>query len=119
MTVPVPADERNYYIYNQYGDNPMHPVGPIGLIMHHVDNELSDSVNYFLRNRRSIYVGRHPELALNPGSCVPTTGFQSRHPAFLPVKARRLSLSPSVAMISLSSVIFSITPPDIPAGQAQ
>jgi ribose-phosphate pyrophosphokinase len=67
MTVPVPADERNYYIYNQYGDNPMHPVGPIGLIMHHVDNELSDSVNYFLRNRRSIYVGRHPELALNPG----------------------------------------------------
>jgi len=67
MTVPKPADDRNYYIYHQYGDNPMHPIGPIGLIMHHVDPDLADSVNYFLRNRRTIYVGRHPELAQNPG----------------------------------------------------
>lgn len=67
MSVPKPADDRNYYIYHQYGDNPMPPVGPIGLITHNVDQEFSDSVNYYLRNRRAIYVGRHPELAQNPG----------------------------------------------------
>ena len=67
MSVPKTADDRNYYIYHQYGDNPMHPVGPIGLIMHNVDSELSDSVNYHLRNRRSIYVGHHPDLAKIPG----------------------------------------------------
>jgi len=26
MTVPKSADDRNYYIYHQYGDNPMHPM---------------------------------------------------------------------------------------------
>ncbi|MDD2534937.1 MAG: ribose-phosphate diphosphokinase, partial [Eubacteriales bacterium] len=67
MSVPKTADDRNYYIYHQYGDNPMHPVGPIGLIMHNVDSELADSINYHLRNRRSIYVGQHPELAQIPG----------------------------------------------------
>lgn len=67
MSVPKPADDRNYYIYHQYGDNPMHPVGPIGLILHNVDSELADSVNYHLRNRRSIYIGHHPELANIPG----------------------------------------------------
>jgi ribose-phosphate pyrophosphokinase len=67
MTVPRQADDRNYYIYHQYGDNPMPPLGPVGLILHNIDPELADSINYYLRNRRAIYVGRHPELAKNPG----------------------------------------------------
>lgn len=61
------TDDKNYYIYNQYGDNMMDPVGPIGLIAHNLASDFSDSVNYFLRNRRSIYLTRHPELAGNPG----------------------------------------------------
>jgi hypothetical protein len=88
MTVPKPADDRNYYIYHQYGDNPMHPIGPIGLIMHNVDPELADSVNYFLRNRRTIYVGRHPELAQNPASCGPTTASPSPPRVSAPAKVK-------------------------------
>ncbi|MDW7659451.1 MAG: ribose-phosphate pyrophosphokinase [Bacillota bacterium] len=61
------TDDKNYYIYNQYGDNMMDPIGPIGLIAHNLASDFSDSVNYFLRNRRSIYLTRHPELAGNPG----------------------------------------------------
>lgn len=67
MAVPKQSDDKNYYIYNQYGDNTMPPVGPIGLIAHNLSSDFSDSVNYFLRNRRSIYLSGHPELAQNPG----------------------------------------------------
>jgi ribose-phosphate pyrophosphokinase len=67
MSVSSHTDDKNYYIYNQYGDNMMDPVGPIGLIAHNLASDFSDSVNYFLRNRRSIYLTRHPELAENPG----------------------------------------------------
>jgi ribose-phosphate pyrophosphokinase len=67
MSVPRFTDDKNYYIYNQYGDNTMPPVGPIGLIAHNLARDFSDAVNYFLRNRRSIYVSRHPELAGTPG----------------------------------------------------
>jgi ribose-phosphate pyrophosphokinase len=67
MSVPRYTDDKNYYIYNQYGDNTMQPVGPIGLIAHNLSRDFSDAVNYFLRNRRSIYVSHHPELALTPG----------------------------------------------------
>lgn len=67
MVLPLHTDDKNYYIYNQYGDNTMQPVGPIGLIAHNLARDFSDSVNYFLRNRRSIYLTHHPELAQNPG----------------------------------------------------
>jgi ribose-phosphate pyrophosphokinase len=67
MSAPRFTDDKNYYIYNQYGDNTMQPVGPIGIIAHNLSKDFSDSVNYFLRNRRSIYLARHPELAQNPG----------------------------------------------------
>lgn len=67
MSIPAFTDDKNYYIYNQYGDNTMEPVGPIGLIAHNLASDFSDSINYFLRNRRSIYLARHPELSQNPG----------------------------------------------------
>ncbi len=67
MSVPRYTDDKNYYIYNQYGDNTMQPIGPIGIIAHNLSRDFSDAVNYFLRNRRSIYLARHPELSQNPG----------------------------------------------------
>ncbi len=67
MSVPRHTDDKNYYIYNQYGDNTMEPIGPIGIIAHNLSKDFSDSVNYFLRNRRSIYLARHPDLVHNPG----------------------------------------------------
>ena len=67
MSAPRFTDDKNYYIYNQYGDNTMEPIGPIGIIAHNLSRDFSDSVNYFLRNRRSIYLARHPELSQNPG----------------------------------------------------
>ena len=67
MSAPAFTDDKNYYIYNQYGDNTMEPVGPIGIIAHNLATDFSDSINYFLRNRRSIYLARHPEFSQNPG----------------------------------------------------
>ncbi|MDD3867620.1 MAG: ribose-phosphate pyrophosphokinase [Eubacteriales bacterium] len=67
MAAPRHEDDKNYYIYNQYGDNTMKPIGPIGLIAHNLASDFSDSVNFFLRNRRAIYVNNHLELAATPG----------------------------------------------------
>ncbi len=67
MTDSSHKDDKNYYIYNQYGDNTMKPIGPIGLIAHNLASDFSDSVNFFLRNRRSIYITNHPELSQLPG----------------------------------------------------
>lgn len=60
-------DDKNYFIYNQYGDNTMPPVGPIGLISLQIGDDLSDAINYHLRNRRSTYLAKHPELTQTPG----------------------------------------------------
>lgn len=60
-------DDKNYYIYNQYGDNTMPPVGPIGLVSLQISEDFSDSINYHLRNRRSTYLAKHPELTQTPG----------------------------------------------------
>lgn len=60
-------DDKNYYIYNQYGENTMPPVGPIGLISLQISDDFSDSINYHLRNRRSTYLAKHPELTQTPG----------------------------------------------------
>lgn len=64
---PRYKDDKNYYLYNQYGDNTMPPVGPIALITHNIDPDFSNSVNYYLRNRRAIYLAKHPELSQTPG----------------------------------------------------
>ncbi len=67
MSVPRLPDDTSYYIYHPYGDNPMPPIGPVGLIMHNIDPEFADSVNYYLRNRRANDIYKHPELAQIPG----------------------------------------------------
>jgi ribose-phosphate pyrophosphokinase len=94
MSVPRYTDDRNYYIYNQYGDNTMPPVGPIGLIAHNLSRDFSDAVNYFLRNRRSIYLSRHPELASTPGFI--------RSDYRIPVSTPRFSSGEGKAVISQS-----------------
>jgi ribose-phosphate pyrophosphokinase len=60
------ADEKAYSRYNQYGDNPMAPVGPIGIIPLKGSIEFSDSVNYFLNKRRSEYQ-EHQLISKYPG----------------------------------------------------
>ncbi len=60
------ADENAYSRYNQYGDNPMAPVGPIGIIPLKGSIEFSDSVNYFLNKRRSEYQ-EHQLISKYPG----------------------------------------------------
>ncbi len=54
-SVPIGSDEKAYSRYNQYGDNPMAPIGPIGIIPLKGSVEFSESVNYFLNKRRSEY----------------------------------------------------------------
>ena len=49
------ADERAYSRYNQYGDNPMAPVGPIALVPLKGSVEFTDKVNWYLNKRRSEY----------------------------------------------------------------
>ena len=53
--ISVPNDEKSYSRYNQYGDNPMAPVGPIGLIPLKGSVQFTEMVNYYLNKRRSEY----------------------------------------------------------------
>lgn len=49
------SDEGAYSRYNQYGDNPMAPVGPIALVPLKGSVEFTDKVNWYLNKRRSEY----------------------------------------------------------------
>lgn len=65
ISIPSSADEKSYSRYNQYGDNSMAPVGPIGMIPLKGSMEFSERVNYYLNKRRSEYqeqllVSRYP-----------------------------------------------------------
>ncbi len=64
-SIPSAADEKAYSRYNQYGDNPMAPVGPIGIIPLKGSLDFSERVNFYLNKRRSEYqeqllVSRYP-----------------------------------------------------------
>ncbi len=65
ISIPSAADEKAYSRYNQYGDNPMAPVGPVGIIPLKGSMDFSENVNYYLNKRRSEYqeqllVSRYP-----------------------------------------------------------
>lgn len=63
-----PQDDRNYYIYKQYGNNPMAPVGPIGLIPLTGSQKFTQLVNDFLLTRRMEYQEASPgDDELYPG----------------------------------------------------
>lgn len=53
--ISAPTDEKSYSRYNQYGDNPMAPVGPIGLVPLKGSATFTEQVNYYLNKRRSEY----------------------------------------------------------------
>jgi ribose-phosphate pyrophosphokinase len=56
------CDDKNYNIYNQYGNNLMSPVGPIGIIPLIGSAEFSSKVNSFLVQRRTEYMELRPEV---------------------------------------------------------
>ncbi len=61
-------DDRDYNIYNQYGNNTMAPIGPIGIIPLTGSAVFADSVNYYLGRRRTEYLETNTEVNnLNPG----------------------------------------------------
>ena len=60
------ADERAYSRYNQYGDNPMAPVGPIALVPLKGSVEFTEKVNWYLNKRRSEYQ-EHEFISKYPG----------------------------------------------------
>ena len=59
-------DECAYSRYNQYGDNPMAPVGPIALVPLKGSVEFTDKVNWYLNKRRSEYQ-EHEFISKYPG----------------------------------------------------
>jgi len=70
ISIPSPADEKAYARYNQYGDNPMAPIGPVGIIPLKGSMEFSDHVNFYLNKRRSEYqeqllISRYPGFYRN------------------------------------------------------
>jgi len=53
MLQPRDTDDFSYNIYNQYGNNMMNPVGPVGIIPLTGSAVFADSVNYYLGRRRT------------------------------------------------------------------
>ncbi len=61
-------DDHNYHIYNQYGNNIMAPVGPVGIIPLTGSAVFADSVNYYLCRRRTEYLEIVPDVGnIHPG----------------------------------------------------
>ncbi len=59
----TPRNESNYYLYNQYGDNAMQPVGPIGIIPLRGSIDFAANVNSYLHRRRVEYRETNPKHA--------------------------------------------------------
>lgn len=69
MTPEATPPEANYFIYDQYGENIMEPVGPCAIIPGKGSGEFSKNVNYFLCQRRQQY------KALNSVHAIGSPGF--------------------------------------------
>ena len=54
-------DDKNYYKYDQYGNNPMPALGPIGLIGLKGARDFSNRVNDYLVQRRAEYLEAAPD----------------------------------------------------------
>lgn len=86
-------NDKNYYIYNQYGNNPMAPVGPIGLVPLLGSSSFTQAVNDCLFQRRCEYQENMPEV----GEVYP--GFL-RQDYRIPVENIRFSSGEGKAVIS-------------------
>ena len=58
----ISGSDQNYFTYDQYGANPMQPVGPIGIVPLKGSADFADLVNNQLAIRRREYVDCAPEL---------------------------------------------------------
>lgn len=58
------ASSKNYYMYDQYGESPMKPVGPVALVAMDGSQEFTALTNDWLLDRRSQY---HGEDTQTPG----------------------------------------------------
>ncbi|MDD4326900.1 MAG: ribose-phosphate pyrophosphokinase [Eubacteriales bacterium] len=56
MVPEIKPSESNYFIYDQYGENVMEPLGPCGIIPIKGSIEFSEKVNYYLCQRRLQYI---------------------------------------------------------------
>lgn len=65
-----PITSKNYFIYDQYGDNLMEPLGPVGLLPLPSMTDFAESVNEHLYSRRLEYRKRN-------------AAFKEKHPGFL------------------------------------
>ena len=64
----ISGTDRNYFTYDQYGANPMQPVGPIGIIPLRGSIDFARLVNDQLSIRRQQYLECAPEIArVQPG----------------------------------------------------
>lgn len=61
----ISPDDKTYYIYNQYGNNRMMPLGPVGIIPLLGSAEFTEKVNSFLCLRRTEYLEVQPDAADN------------------------------------------------------
>lgn len=82
QAVQSPLNSKNYYIYDQYGDNRMEPVGPVGLLPLSSMKEYAEAVNAHLFRRRQDYGIRNPDLIeqkpgfLRENYCIPVECFR-------------------------------------------
>ncbi len=60
-------NESNYYKYDQYGDNPMVPLAPVGIIAMRGAEDLSNEINRALVDRRRAYLDEAEHEAFIPG----------------------------------------------------
>lgn len=55
MQADSAVKRKNYYAYDQYGENPMTPIGPVGLVPMSGSADFCEKVNRHLINRRAAY----------------------------------------------------------------
>ena len=59
--------DTNYYVYDQYGKNPMTPIGPVALIALKGARDFSNEVNHALVTRRKDYLGEMDPATIQTG----------------------------------------------------
>ena len=60
-------NDSNYYKYDQYGNNPMQPFAPVGLIAMRGAAELSKEINRALVDRRKAHLIEEVPDEISPG----------------------------------------------------
>jgi ribose-phosphate pyrophosphokinase len=93
MLQTASQDDKTYYIYNQYGNNPMPPIGPVGIIPLIGSAAFTELVNSYLLSRRTEYLEIMPEI----GDLYP--GFM-RQDYRIPVNLNRFASGEGKAVIS-------------------